>query len=93
MLTYTLTYNTSEPFGRVLGTVKVDDSTSYKAYKFDITEYLKDKIEKGEKYISIGVGINEEWEKQLYPNGISPDNFYLRMRGKKNSNKAQIILY
>ncbi len=89
----TLTHNTSEPFGRVLGTVKVEESSSYKAYKFDITDYLREKLEKGEKYVSIGVGINEEWQKQIYPNGISPDNFYLRLRGKTNTDKAQIILY
>ena len=90
----TLTHNTAEPFGRVIGTVKIDESsTSWKVYKIDITEYLKEKLEKGEKYLSIGVGLNEEWSKQVYPYGITSSDFNFHLRGKKSSNKAKIILY
>ncbi len=86
-----LTYNNAEKFGKCIGTLKTPESTSLKPVKFDITDYLKKRLNEGKDYISIGVGINEEWQKQLYPNGSS--DFNLNIQTKARNEKPEIILY
>lgn len=86
-----LTYNNAEKFGKCIGTLKTPESTILKPLKFDITDYLKKRLNEGKDYISIGVGINEEWQKQLYPNGTS--DFNLNIQSKARNEKAEIILY
>ena len=88
----TLTYSNAEKFGKCIGTLKVPESTNLVPIRYDITEYLKKRIEEGKGYISIGVGINEDWQKQIYPNGDSTD-FDIRVQSKARTEKPQIILY
>ncbi|MBE7029679.1 MAG: DNRLRE domain-containing protein, partial [Ruminococcaceae bacterium] len=91
----TLTYSIAENFGKCLGTLKVPDGSGYQPIRFDITEYLREHIKTGKQYMSIGVGIDEDWQKQIYPNGhpVTKQNFYVNVKDKIDSNGPQIILY
>ena len=96
----TLTYGNlpeNGKFGKRIATKLINPptySTFYK-YNFDISGYLKKKVEAGNEYIILGVGIDEELQKQLYPNGNTTveSNFNVQIRTNDNSNKAKIILY
>ena len=91
-----LTYKTAEPFGKCIGTLVVPDTTEYQTMKYDITEYLREHIKYGKKYMSIGVGIDEDWQRQIYPNGHPKDNanFSIIIQKKSTSNnQPKIVLY
>ena len=91
----TLTYNNKEPLGDCLGTLKVADSSEYNPLRFDITEYLREHINNKKQYMSIGVEIDEDWQRQIYPLGhYNKENFIVIIKNKSTTGQEpKIILY
>ena len=77
----TLTSSNQPGIGKCIGVQKIKNA-SYKAYLYDVTDYLKRCVEQGKEKISFAVGISKEYQYQQYPNGNS--NFYVSVVTKEN---------